>query len=136
MVTIIARTPSGTILISELEPRSHPEQPRGAGRVKSRLLDWKLFADHRKRARNEGAGVGESCRAELRGCVVVPVENVVHLSEQLEPVVHLVVPPHVEHGGTGRRSRSQIVERIRLMTVVLVAARVRARDDHQIELYR
>src|SRR5439155_25079621 len=106
MVTIIARTPSGTILISELEPRSHPEQARGAGRVKSRLLDWKLCADRRKRPRNEGAGVGESCRAELSGRVVVPVENVVHLGEQLEPAVHLVVPPHVEHGGTRCRPGS------------------------------
>src|SRR5262245_40187052 len=75
--------PSKVWPILEGEPQSSPRRSWRAWRVERRVLDGKFAVDRRKRAGDEVSGVGESGWSELRGGVVLAIEQIVDLHEDL-----------------------------------------------------
>src|SRR6185295_602162 len=112
---------------SELKSGADPEGGGCSWGIERRLLHRERAVDLGKRTGDERARIGEAGGSELRGGVVVAIEQVVDLANHLEPTVHLVASTEIHDGIAGRGARTEVVGVIRLVQVVLVAGRERAR---------
>src|SRR5262249_25580189 len=119
----VLRRPSSTSDESEAQARPNPRTPRRAGRIKSCLLNRELAVDRWERACDVRAAVGESRRAKLRGSVVTLIEKIVDLPDQLQPACQIIPAAETDNAVGGRCSRPQVVSSVRLVPIVLVAAR-------------
>src|SRR6266496_1955338 len=73
------------VLRLELDTRADPERGGRAGCVKGGALYRKRSLHGGKRAGDERAGAREAGWSELRGTVIAAVEQVVDLSDELQP---------------------------------------------------
>src|SRR5688572_4142337 len=119
------------------EASADPEGDRRARSDEGPVPQRELTADRGKRPGHEGAGVRESVRAELGASRVLPVEQVVDLEKDGDLRRRLIASPEIHDGVSGGAARPEIVDPVRLVRVVFVATRVRARgrDEAEIDVY-
>ena len=85
-----------TGVASEAETRPDPPSDRRAWRVERRVPDRKLPIDGRQRTRNERFAIREAGRSQLRRGVVAAIEQIVDLTDDLQPPRQRVAPAEID----------------------------------------
>ena len=110
---------------SELETNPAPDATRRAGRKESRMHQRECAIHGGKRSCDEVALFSKSCRAKLRGSVITSVKEVVDFGEKFQPPMHFITRAEAGDGVSRRSSGTQIIDAIRLMQIVFIAACIR-----------
>src|SRR5262249_32813133 len=135
LIPVAGRTwTSLSSISSKGESHAAPHPERGAWSVERGMHERVISGDRRQWPRDERFLVRKSRRPELSGSIVMMVQQIVDFRENLHALVELIPRPEVEHTVSGRSSRSEIVDPIGPALVILVSARIGARNCDEVEV--
>src|SRR5262249_30988105 len=121
---------------SKGESHAAPHSERSAWRIERGVHERIVPANRWQWPRDECFLIRKSRRPELSGSVVMMVKQIVDLRENLHALVNLIPRSQVDHAVARRSSRSEIVDPIGPALVILVSARIGARNCDEVEVHR